>query len=123
MMLIVIVAILIHSTLTVNANKAMSDSKTELFSEENFNNSINSELNMPIAVYSYIIYTLVCQKEVKNKHAKELILNAIENDKSDLIKIYTNFAKEHSDNTDVELIASGYIEDVVNMLKEREVKL
>lgn len=36
-----------------DCSKAMSDSKTELFSEENFNNSINSELNMPIAVYSY----------------------------------------------------------------------
>lgn len=56
-----------------DCSKAMSDSKTELFSEENFNNSINSELNMPIAVYSYIIYTLVCQKEVKNKHAKDVV--------------------------------------------------
>lgn len=56
-----------------DCSKAMSDSKTELFSEENFNNSINSELNMPIAVYSYIIYTLVCQKEVKNKHAKNVV--------------------------------------------------
>lgn len=56
-----------------DCSKAMSDSKTELFSEENFNNSINSELNMPIAVCSYIIYTLVCQKEVKNKHAKDVV--------------------------------------------------
>ena len=56
-----------------DCSKAMSDSKTELFSEENFKNSINSELNIPIAVYSYIIYTLVCQKEVKNKHAKDVV--------------------------------------------------
>ena len=56
-----------------DCSKAMSDSKTELFSEENFNNSISSELNIPIAVYSYIIYTLVCQKEVKNKHAKDAV--------------------------------------------------
>ena len=64
-----------------------------------------------------------CIFKTKNKRAKELILNAIENDKSDLIKIYADLAKKHPDNAEVELIAAGYIEDVVNSLKERGIKL
>ena len=61
--------------------------------------------------------------KAKNKRAKEHILDTIAADKSNRIKSFADFAKEHPDNTDVELIASGYIEDVVNMLKERGVKL
>lgn len=61
--------------------------------------------------------------KAKNKRAKEHILDTIAADKSNRIKSFADFAKEHPDNTDVELIAFGYIEDVVNMLKERGVKL
>lgn len=61
--------------------------------------------------------------KAKNKRAKEHILDTIAADKSNRIKSFADFAKEHPDNMDVELIAFGYIEDVVNMLKERGVKL
>lgn len=61
--------------------------------------------------------------KAKNKRAKEHILDTIAEDKSNRIKSFADFAKKHADNTDVELIASGYIEDVVNMLKEKGVKL
>lgn len=61
--------------------------------------------------------------KAKNKRAKEYILDAIAADKSNRIKSFADFAKKHADNTDVELIAFGYIEDVVNMLKEKGVKL
>ena len=61
--------------------------------------------------------------KAKNKRAKEHILDTIAADKSNRIKSFADFAKEHPDNTDVELIALGYIEDVVNMLKERGIKL
>lgn len=61
--------------------------------------------------------------KAKNKRAKEHILDTIAADNSNRIKSFADFAKKHPDNTDVELIASGYIEDVINMLKERGVKL
>lgn len=61
--------------------------------------------------------------KAKNKLAKEYVSYTIAENNYQKIKIFTDFAKEHPDNTDIELIASGYIEDVVNMLKERGVKL
>lgn len=61
--------------------------------------------------------------KAKNKLAKEYVSYTIAENNYQKIKIFTDFAKEHPDNTDIESIASGYIEDVINMLKERGVKL
>lgn len=74
-------------------------------------------------LYQYGEYSECFIFKAKNKRAKEHILDTIAADKSNRIKSFADFAKEHPDNTDVELIASGYIEDVVNILKEKGVKL